>query len=315
MIRRFVLPLLAAVIALPAVPQAAETVRVTYVTSPFNLPSIVMRQKGFLDEAMAPFGVKVENPEITSGAAQTQAIAAGEIDIASVLGGTSAILGKANGVELKVIGAYARSPKAYYLMTRADGPATIEALKGKSVGGPKGTVLNQLLAAALVSKGMKLADVEYLNMDLPAARAALLAGKIDVATLAGANAIAVEKAGGKVLVDGQGLIAPTTVIAAREAFLKEKPELVKAYFTAHMRAIAFMQSNPEEALALAAAEQKIGIEDARAQLPLYDFTPVMTDADVANLAADQDFMLEAGMLKKKIDIRADLIDASAFQAK
>jgi len=45
----------------------------------------------------------------------------------------------------------------------------------------------------------------------------------------------------------------------------------------------------------------------------YDFTLKMTDEDVANLAADQDFMVEAGMLKKKIDIKADLIAPIAFQ--
>ena len=45
-----------------------KTVRITYVTAPFNVPSIVMREKGFLDEAFAPFGIKVENPIITSGA-------------------------------------------------------------------------------------------------------------------------------------------------------------------------------------------------------------------------------------------------------
>src|SRR5688572_28654300 len=116
-----------------------KTVRITYVTAPFNVPSIVMREKGFLDEAFAPFGIKVESPVITSGAQQTQAMAAGEVDIASVLGGASAILAGANGVDLKIIAAYSRSPKAFQLMTRADGPATLADLKGKKIAGPKGT--------------------------------------------------------------------------------------------------------------------------------------------------------------------------------
>ena len=33
-----------------------KTVRITYVTAPFNVPSIVMREKGFLDEAFAAKG-------------------------------------------------------------------------------------------------------------------------------------------------------------------------------------------------------------------------------------------------------------------
>ena len=291
-----------------------SSVRVTYVASPFNVPSIVMRKKGFLEEAFAAAGInKVENPEITSGAAQIQALAAGAVDIASVLGGTSAILGRANGIDLKVIAAYSRSPKAFFVMTTANGPASVKDLKGKSVGGPKGTTLNQLLAAALAVNGMKLGDVEYLNMDIPAARAALLAGKVDAATLAGANALQVEAAGGRILASGEGLIAPTSVIAVRTDFLRDHPDLVQAYLAAHGKALAFMKTNPEEALKIAAEDQKISVEDARKQLPWYDFTLAMTDADVKNLEADQSFMIEAGMLQKTIDMRRDLIDPMAFK--
>lgn len=293
------------------------TVNITYVTSPFNVPSIVMREKGFLDAAFAAHNIKVANPEITSGAQQIQAIAAGEIDIASVLGGTSAILAKANGVDLKIIAAYARSPKAYFLMTKADGPATLADLKGKKIAGPKGTVLNQLLVAALASQNLTLNDVEYINMDLPAARAALLAGQVDVATLAGNNAVLVEQAGGKALASGDGLIKPTTVIAANNDFITKHPELVQAYFDAHMKALAFMASNPEEALEIAAKEQKISIDEAKKQMPLYDFTPAMTDIDIANLIADQEFMIDNAMMQKdnKIDIKADLVAPSAFSVK
>ncbi len=289
-----------------------KTVRITYVASPFNVPSIVMRAKGYLDEAFAPFGITVESPEITSGAQQVQAIAAGEIDIASVLGGSSAILGKANGADVMVIAAYSRNPEAYGILAAKGGPASVADLKGKTVAGPKGTVLNQLLAAALKANGMTLADVDYINMDLGAARAALLAGKVDAATLAGNNALAVEQAGGHVIVNGKGLLNPTTVIGVRGAFLKEHPDLVDAYLAAHRKALDFMAKEPEEALKLAAEEQKISLEDARRMNAWYDFTLAMTDADVANLAADQDFMVEAGMLKKTIDVKAALIAPIAF---
>lgn len=301
----------------PATAQQPKTVRITYVTAPFNMPSIVMRQKGFLEEAFAKFGIKVESPIITSGAQQTQAIAAGEIDIASVLGGTSAILARANGVDLKVVAAYARSPKAYFLMTRADGPTKIADLKGKKIAGPKGTVLNQLLVSALASQKLTLNDVEYINMDLPAARAALLAGQVDVATLAGADVVVVEKAGGKALTSGEGLIKPTTVIGARSAFADQHPELLAAYFEAHKKALDFMAKNPEEALEIAAKEQKLSVDEARAQMKLYDFTTTMTEDDAANLTADQAFMVEAGMLPKAkaIDIKASLIAPSAFALK
>ncbi|WP_244622953.1 ABC transporter substrate-binding protein [Microvirga brassicacearum] len=292
-----------------------EVVRITYVASPFNVPSIVMRAKGYLEEAFKPYNVRIESPEITSGAQQVQALAAGEIQIASVLGGTSAILGKANGADVKVIGAYSRSPKAFNVMTGANGPADIAGLKGKAIAGPKGTTLHQLLAAALAKHGMSLADVEHVNMDLGAARAALLAGKVDAATLAGNNALVVEKSGGRILVTGENLIAPTTVIGVRGEFLRDHPDLVQAYLSAHRKAMDFMAEHPDEALQLAADEQKISIEDARRMMTFYDFSPRMSDRDVANLNDEQAFMVSAGMLKKTIDIKADLIAPGAFEIK
>ena len=291
-----------------------DEVAITYVTSPFNVPSIVMRQKGFLDEAFAAHGVKLSHPVITSGAAQTQAVAAGKVHIASVLGGTSAILANANGADVVVIGAYARAPKAYTIMTMDKGPVDVKSLRGKKVAGPKGTVLNQLLAAALHKEGMTLDDIQYVNMDLPTARAALLAGKVDAATLAGQNVAQVEQAGGRMITNGDGLIMPTTVIGSSKAFVQQHPELVKAYFAAHLKALDFMRQHPEEALQLAAKEQNISMEEARKQFALYDFNPEMTDADVKNLADDQQFMIGAGMLEKdrQIDIRKALIMPEAF---
>lgn len=300
----------------PAFAQTKE-VAISYVTAPFNVPSIVMRKKGFLDEVFAAKGVTLTHPEITSGAAQTQAIAAGELQIASVLGGTSAILAKANGADVVVIGAYARSPKAYFIMTGKDGIADVASLKGKKIAGPKGTVLNQLLAAALAEEGMTLDDVEYLNMDLPTARAALLAGQVDAATLAGANAIQVETAGGQAIADGEGLIAPTTVIGTSKDFAEKNPDLVAAYFEAHLKALDFIRTHQDEALQLAAEDQGISLDEARKQFALYDFSPVMTESDIANLTADQDFMVDAAMLEadRKIDIKADLVQPTAFEIK
>jgi sulfonate transport system substrate-binding protein len=317
MIRRRHLSALTGLLLSAATAHAADpkVVHITYVTAPFNVPSIVMRANGYLDEAFAARGITVESPIITSGAQQIQAIAAGAIDIASVLGDSSAILARANGVDLKVVAAFSRSPKAFDIIGAKGGPSSIEALKGKTVAGPKGTTLNHLLAAALASKGLKLADVNYINMDLPAARAALVSGQVDAATLAGNQALAALAGGGRIITTGEGLIAPISVIAVAGPFLRDHRDLVDIYLAAHRRALAFIAANPEKALAIAADEQKLSLADARAMLPLYDFSPDIIDQDVKNLQASQEFMIQAGMLQHGIDVGADLIDPGAFGAK
>lgn len=285
--------------------QAADRLRVTYVAAPFNLPSIVVKRRAMLEAAFP--GMTIEQPEITSGAQQVQAMAAGAIDIASVLGGTSAILGRANGVEIGVVAAYSRSAKAFQILAMPNGPKTLEDLRGKRVGGPMGTTLHQMLAAGLAKAGMKLTDVQHINMDIPAARAALIAGSIDAATLAGNNALVAEQAGAKIIADGEGLIVPTTVIAATKQFIAREPALLDRYLAVHRASLAFIRDQPDQALALGAEEQKISVADAKRMLAWYDFSPVITDADIKNLEADQRFMQEAGMLRAGIDIGRDLI--------
>jgi len=291
---------------------ASGRLRVTYVAAPFNLPSIVVRRRRMLEAAFQPVGVTIEQPEITSGAQQVQAMAAGAVDIASVLGGASAILGRANGVELAVIGAYSRSPKAFQILAMPNGPRTLEELRGKRIGGPMGTTLHQLLAAGLASAGLRLSDVRHINMDIPAARAALIAGSIDAATLAGNNALMAEAAGARIIADGEGLIAPTTVIAATREFIDRQRPLLDRYLSVHRASLAFIRSQRAEALAMGADEQKISLADAERMFAWYDFSPAITPADIAALNAEQVFMQEAGMLRRGIEIGRDLIHPMAL---
>lgn len=295
-----------------AVSAQQQELTITYVTSPFNVPSIVMQKKGFLAEKLAPLNVMVNSVEITSGAKQTQAMAAGKIDIATVLGSTSAILAKANGAPIEVIGVYSRGAKAYTIMVSNKDIKSVADLRGKKIAGPKGTVLNQLLASALASQQLQLGDVEYLNMDLPAAKAALLSGKVDAATLAGTSALDAEKSGARVLVDGDGFINPTTVIAANSNWAKQHPDLIQAYLAAHQQAVDFVKSHPQESIAIAAEEQKMTLTDAQKQFPLYNFDSYFSSQDIKHLNNDQQFMIDANMLQpsKRIDIRRDLIAPS-----
>lgn len=306
----------AAALAAPAIARAqtVRSIRVTYVASPFNVPCFVVKHRRMLEEAFGADGIGVEQPEITSGAQQIQALAASAVDICSVLGDASAILGRANGVPVTVVSAFSRAPKAFFVMTMANGPRSIEELRGKRIAGPVGTTLHQLLAMALASKGMRLSDVQHINMDLPTARAALLSGAVDAATLASNHVLAVEAAGGRSLANAEGLFVPISVIGVRSAFLAQQPRLVERYLGVQREALAFMAREPDSALALAAQEQRISIADARRMLPWYDFNPRMTDQDIQAMEQNQRFMIDNGMLTRRIDVRRDLVNDIAFAA-
>lgn len=291
-----------------------KIINITYVTAPFNLPLIVMKEKGYLDEELEKHNAKANFLIITSGAKQTQAMATGSVDIASVLGSSSAILAKANGAPIEIIGAFSRGPKAYMIMSMDKNITNIKQLKGKKIAGPKGTVLNQLLVAALAKEDLTINDIEYINMDIPAATSALLSGKIDAATIAGAHSIEAQKSGAYSIYDGEGLINPTTVIAARKAWVDDNPDLVDAYFIAHLKAIEFIDKNKDEAVLIAAKEQKISLNEASNQMKIYNFDPKLKEKDIINMNEDQLFMIENNMLKQSniIDIKNDLVSKKAL---
>ena len=162
-----------------------DKLTVTYVTSPLNVPTIIEKDQGIFEKEL---GVPVEYAELTSGADQTQALASGDVQVLYAVGATSVILSAANGADIKVLNMYSRSPKAFCMYSKDETLTTPESLKGKTIAGPTGTNLHELLVSYLAQAGMTLDDVNYVNMTIPDAKAGLDGGSVDVALLAGATA-------------------------------------------------------------------------------------------------------------------------------
>ena len=98
-----------------------KELNITYVKSPLNIPSIVQKRMELFEKEFGPAGIAVGHPEITAGSKQTQAMAAGSVDFANCVGGTSVIIAASQGLDIKIVGIYGRSPKAFTLLV--DDPA------------------------------------------------------------------------------------------------------------------------------------------------------------------------------------------------
>lgn len=281
-----------------------KDLKVTYVKQPLNIPSIVDKANQTIVKGFEKDGTKVTFPEISSGAKQTEALAAGSLDIASCLGGTSAILAASNGADVKVVGIYSRAPKAFNIMVKDPAIKTAADLKGKRVVGPKGTILHQILAAALVKEKLSLKDVEFRSIGIPAAVNALLAGEADAALVAGADVLRAQRAGARILANGEGLVNATIVIGVSGKLLKEHPETVKKYMALHQESIDFMKKNQDKAFEFTAKETGLSPEDVKLMAPWYDFSTAITAKDLKDLEETQEFLLANDMQKKKIDIKS-----------
>lgn len=290
------------------VAQKPTSISIAYVKAPLNVPSIIEKKLSSFEKEFAKDNITVTFPEITVGSKQTEAMAAGSLDFAHCLGGTSAILAAANGVDLKIIAIYSRAPKAFVVLTKGPSIQRLSDLKGKKVAGPKGTILHQLILSALAKNGMKPDDIEFISMDLPSSAAALMNGSVAAALSAGPDAVRAEKSGARILTTGEGLVEATIVTAVRGEFLQKYPEFVKRFLIVHNAALSHMKTNTEEALTMTAAETGLPLDVVKQMYPWYDFDATVKPSDIQELKRTQDFLIQNGMLKKSIEIEKMIVN-------
>ena len=284
-----------------------KEINLTYVKSPLNIPSILEKNLKMFDKEFEKDGIKINFYELTTGPEQTNALAAGELDFLHALGGTSAIIAASNGVDLKITNVYSRSPKGFMILSKNDDINTPESLKGKKIGGPKGTILHQVLVGYLGKGNLKEEDVEFINMGLPEALAAMESGHIDAALLAGPVALKAIKNGAKVVTNGEGLTQGLVVTAVSWKFLKENPELVKRFLKVNEEAVKYIEENFENTLKITAEDVGLTEKEVLELYPLYDFNPEIREADIQDLIETQEFLMKNGMQENKIDISTILV--------
>lgn len=279
-----------------------NVVNISYVKSPFNLQLMVMKEQGLLEKALAKEGVEVRWHEITSGSKQAQAMASGDLDIGGVMNSTSVLLANGAGNPVKIIAGVSRPTDTFALVGANNGATTVAELKGKTVAGPKGTVLHQMLVAALVRENLNIHDVKFLQMGIPAAFAALQSGELDAALLAASTVIAAQKEGASIITTADGLVVPKLVMAASQTFLDEHPQWSAIVVSSHDEAWQWISDNPDAAIALGAKLQDMTLSDAQLLFDWAHFTQRFNQADIASMEADMQFLIDNDMMQQAVDI-------------
>ncbi len=284
-----------------------DKVVMTYVASPLNVPSVIEKQRGDFSEAFGKLGLGFAYSDLDSGADQTTALASGDIHILNGVGGSSVILAAANGADIVILSMYSAAPKAFAMFSNDKTLNSPQSLKGKTVAGPKGTNLHELLAAYLAKAGMSTDDVNFISMDIPSASAALENGSIDVALLGGPAAYNCEKSGKHMIADGEGLISATIVTAASRKFAEENPQIISAFKETQCSIVDYMNTNTDEALKLTAGALELDEQAVRDMYAMYDFDPSLTDEDIAAIQSTEQFLLNSGMIETHIDVNSLII--------
>ena len=195
---------------------------------------------------------------------------------------------------------YSRSPEAFCMYSLDENIQSAQDLKGKTIAGPVGTNLHQLLVAYLEKAGMTIDDVNYVNMSIADAKAALDGKSVDAALVAGPTAYKAEQQGYNLVTNGKGLTDAVIAVAVREDFYNKHKEEVELFMKAQESVTKYMNENYNETMDIVAKELDLDKSAVEEMYKQYDFSIETTDADRKAFQNVADFMLKTGMIEKEV---------------
>ncbi len=169
--------------------------------------------------------------------------------------------------------------------------------------GPKGTILHQLLAAALDKEGMTVKDIEFIQMDLSSGANALSTGSVDAALLRSCS-LQCPHIRGTLLKNGEGLVECDYSHSYDRKVRQKYPEAVSRSLKPIMITLTWIKKNPDKAAEMTQKETRLPMDGVRMMMPWYDFDSKIRKSDIAELAKTQEFMIENGLQRNKIDVNS-----------
>lgn len=237
------------------------TLRLGYFPNITHATAIVGLEKGILAKNLGP-NVKLETQTFNAGPQAIEAIFAEGLD-ATFIGPNPAInaFAKSNGEALRIV-AGSTSGGVYFVVKPEINSA--EDLKGKKVASPQaGNTQDVALRSWLSEKGLKIKEGEKPDVEILPQENSQTLETFRSGSIAGAwvpepwASRLVKEAGGKILVDERDLWPDgkyvTTHLIVRTKFLQEHPEVVEALVRGQVEANDFVNSNSDEAKAVAGA--------------------------------------------------------------
>ncbi|WP_028079944.1 ABC transporter substrate-binding protein [Solimonas soli] len=271
----------------------------------------VLYTRHLLEDEFAKDGIRVEWSFFKgAGPAINEAFANQQLDFA-FLGDLPPIVGRAGGLDTRVLLALARGAEAYLAVTPQSGIKTLADLKGKRVGLLRGTADQLSFAEALASAGLGERDLRVINLDFNAVNAAFAAGQID-ATWATGRLLALRDRGlakiplGSRDLGGAGALQGAFIGA--HAFTEANPQLTVRVVKAVLRASQWLsqESNRQAQVALFAGQASYPVavvdESLRgAQLDFF-YSPLLDRYYLDGLRRKVTLARQLGLTRKTFDV-------------
>ncbi|TXM66579.1 aliphatic sulfonate ABC transporter substrate-binding protein [Methylobacterium sp. WL12] len=294
-------------LALPALSLAARAaelkeVRLDWAT--YNPVGLVLKDKGFLEEALKPMGITVRWVQSLGSNKALEFLNAGAIDFGSSAG-AAALVARINGNPIKAVYAFSR-PEWTALVTRKDsGIARVADLKGKRIAVTRGTDPHIFLIRALQGAGLTERDAKLVLLQHADGRTALDRGDVDAWAGLDPMMAAAEIENDDVLFFRDASANTWGLLDVREAFAKENPELVRTVIAAYERARLFSIQNPDALKAALISATKLPEPVIARQVARTDLSePALCKAQADSIRAAGLALQQAGIIPAGTDVPA-----------
>ena len=293
----------------PAQVSKPATIKLDYAY--YNPVSLVIKEKGWLEEDLSKDNVKVEWVLSQGSNKALEFLNGGSIDFGSTAG-AAALIGKANGNPIKSIYVYSK-PEWATLVVGANSPIkTVPELKGKKIAATRGTDPFIFLLRTLDKFGLSDKDVEIVPLQHADGRAALEKGDVDA--WAGLDPITARSE----IEQGSKLLYRDTsfnsygVLNVREAFAKDYPDYILRVLKVYEKGREWALKNPAEFKEILIKASKLTEPIAAKQLERTDLSnSKIGDEQKAVILAAGDVLKKSGVIKPDTDVKKvvdDLID-------
>jgi sulfonate transport system substrate-binding protein len=264
--------------------------------------SLVLRDKGWMEEEFAKDGAKVEWVLSLGSNKALEFLNGNSVDFGSSAG-AAALLGKANGVPIKAVYIYSK-PEWTALVTLKDSPIhKVEDLRGRRIAVTRGTDPHIFLLRALALNGMKSGDVKMVLLQHPDGKVALERGDVDAWAGLDPYMAQTELEQGSRLFFRNADLNTYGFLNVREDFAAAHPEIVERVLTVYEKARKWSLAHPDELRAIVAKAGKLTDQVAAKQLERNDLSSGLIGSKQRDtIVAAGGVLKESGVIPPETDI-------------
>jgi len=267
-------------------------------------PYLVAKDKHWFEDSLVTKGIKVEYTQFQTLPTINEAFASEKIDIVFEAE-PPAIIAKASGIDVEIRD-ISCSLVQEILVPTISKIQNIADLKGKKIALLAGTSSHYGVLKMLKDNGIQANEVQIIDMIQPDAKVAFESGQVDAWATAPPFVEQEEIAGtGRTLPQGDAYI--NSILAVRESFIKNNPEVFNTIVNVFNQAKEWLIMYPDSAMIIVSNQLNVPLNVIKLAWVRHNWNVKLDQKIIDDIQAKANFLKETGKIQNEVKVKDDLI--------